>query len=183
MEKTIKIADLHLHAGNPRTIKDDRFKQLVKSIKDFPKMMELRPIIVDDKNIIVGGNQRFKALQELGMQEIPATWVRQAADFTPAELREFMIKDNIQFGQFDWTVLKADWIDKDLLDFGITLEDMPELEQPEKPPKTKTTDIHQITFHLSSSYKQKLLDILAQLDSNKDAALCKLIDEVEVLKD
>jgi ParB-like chromosome segregation protein Spo0J len=97
----IKLSDLKKNPNNPRLIKDDKFQKLVKSIENFPKMMELRPIIVNDQNIVLGGNMRLAALKELGYKEIPNEWVKKAKDLTPEQQNEFIVKDNVSFGAWD----------------------------------------------------------------------------------
>ena len=120
----MNINDIYSNQNNPRTIKDDKFKKLVASIKDFPKMMELRPIIIDDTNTILGGNMRYKALQEAGYTEIPDEWVKKANDLTEEEKKQFIIKDNLPFGDWDWDVLANEFEVKDLLDWGFDEKDL-----------------------------------------------------------
>ena len=98
----MKLSEIHINPSNPRLIKDDRFKKLVKSIEEFPKMMELRPIVVDTDGMILGGNMRFKALQELKYKDIPDAWVKRGDDLTDDEKRRFIIEDNVPFGEWDW---------------------------------------------------------------------------------
>lgn len=105
----MKISKLKLHENNPRLIKDGKFKKLVKSIKDFPKMLELRPLIVDEDFVIQGGNMRYKALLELGYTEIPDEWVKQVIDLTEEQKKEFMVKDNVNFGEWDFEELANTW--------------------------------------------------------------------------
>jgi len=81
----LKVSNLKLNPKNPRLIKDDKFRKLVRSIQDFPKMMELRPIVIDDKNMILGGNMRYRAIKELGMKEIPENWVKKAEEINDEE--------------------------------------------------------------------------------------------------
>lgn len=119
----IKLSKIKANPNNPRLIKDEKFKQLCNSIKSLPKMMELRPIVVDENNIVQGGNMRLKALQELGYKEIPATWVKQAKDFTPEELKEFIIKDNVGFGEWDWDMLANEWDTEQLTEWGLDIPD------------------------------------------------------------
>jgi len=119
----MKLSEIKLNPDNPRIIKDDRFKSLVKSIKDFPRMMELRPIIVDDNNIIQGGNMRYKALIELRYKDIPDNWVKRCGDLTPEQWREFVIKDNVSFGEWDYDLLANNWEQDKLLEWGLDLSD------------------------------------------------------------
>ena len=116
----MNIKDIKTNPDNPRIIKDDKFKKLVQSIKDFPKMMELRPIIVDENNVIQGGNMRYKALQELGYKDIPDEWVKQGKDLTPEQWAEFVIKDNVGFGEWEYGIL-ADWDLEKLEQWGLDL--------------------------------------------------------------
>lgn len=101
----LKLSSIKPNPDNPRIILDHKFIKLVESLKKFPKMMELRPIIIDDNGIVQGGNMRLKALNELGYDEIPDEWVKRAKDFTPEELKEFIIKDNVSFGDWDFDAL------------------------------------------------------------------------------
>lgn len=117
----MNIKDIKPNPNNPRIIKDDKFKKLVQSIKEFPKMMELRPIIVDENNIIQGGNMRYKALQELGYKDIPDEWVKQGKDLTPDQWKEFVIKDNVGFGEWDMQILSNDWNADLLIEWGIEI--------------------------------------------------------------
>ena len=115
----IKITKIKSNPNNPRVIKDNQFTKLVNSLQSFPKMMELRPIIVDDNWVIVGGNMRFKALQHLGYKELPDNWVKQAKEFSEDELKEFIIKDNLSFGEWDWDSLGNEWDEVDLTNWGL----------------------------------------------------------------
>jgi DNA modification methylase len=121
----IKLSDLKKNPNNPRLIKDDKFQKLVKSIENFPKMMELRPIIVNDQNIVLGGNMRLAALKELGYKEIPNEWVKKAKDLTPEQQNEFIVKDNVSFGAWDWDILANEWDSEQLVDWGL---DVPNFE-------------------------------------------------------
>jgi DNA modification methylase len=119
----IKLSKIKNNPNNPRLIKDDKFKKLCESIKALPKMMELRPIVVDDNFVVQGGNMRLKALNELGYKEIPETWVKEAKDFSEDELKEFIIKDNVGFGEWDWDDLANNWDTEKLEEWGL---DIPE---------------------------------------------------------
>jgi hypothetical protein len=112
----LKINKVLPNPENPRVIKDHKYKALVKSIKDFPKMLEIRPIVVNTDMVILGGNMRLRACQEAGLKEIP---VIVAKDLTESEQREFTIKDNVSFGEWDWDVLANDWDDSELNDWGL----------------------------------------------------------------
>ena len=119
----MKLSQVHVNPSNPRIIKDDRFAKLVKSIGEFPKMMELRPIIVDSEGMILGGNMRFKALKELKYKDIPDEWVKRAEELTDAEKRRFIIEDNVGFGDWDFEALQ-DWDKDQLMDWGVEFMDL-----------------------------------------------------------
>ena len=104
----MKLSEIKSNPNNPRIIKDDKFHKLVNSIKDFPQMMELRPIVIDENNIVLGGNMRLKALKELKYTEIADEWIKRASELTESEKQQFIIKDNVGFGDWDWELLAND---------------------------------------------------------------------------
>jgi hypothetical protein len=101
----MKLSEIKVNPDNPRLIRDEKFHRLVKSIDEFPKMMKLRPIVIDNNNVILGGNMRFKALKELGYKEVPNDWVKRADELTEDEKRRFIISDNAGFGEWEWETL------------------------------------------------------------------------------
>ncbi len=119
----ISIKDLIVNPDNPRLIKDKKFKTLCKSIKDFPRMLELRPIVIDDNNVILGGNMRLEALKQNGYTELPDGYVKRACELTEAQKKEFIVKDNVPFGEWDMDLLANNFDDKDLLDWGLDNSD------------------------------------------------------------
>lgn len=112
----VSIKEVIPNKSNPRIIKDDKFKKLVQSIKDFPEMLEIRPIVVDEKNIILGGNMRFKACIEAGLKEV---FIIKAKDLTEEQKQEFIVKDNVGFGEWDWDILANEWNIDNLKDWGL----------------------------------------------------------------
>lgn len=117
----IKISEIRENPNNPRIIKDEKFKKLVKSIKEFPQMLELRPIVVDDDMVVLGGNMRLKALKELNITEVP---IIKASQLTEEQKKEFIIKDNVGYGEWDWDMLANDWDDDLLDDWGLDIKDI-----------------------------------------------------------
>ena len=117
----MKVEELKVNKANPRQIRDEKFKKLKKSVKEFPKMMELRPIVIDDDGTILGGNMRFRALLELGYKEIPDSWVRKASELTDEEKQRFIIEDNVEFGEWDYDKLANEWDDELLNEWGLEL--------------------------------------------------------------
>ena len=119
--------EVKINPKNPRIIKDDKFKKLVQSIKDFPKMMELRPIVYDPATgYILGGNMRFKAVKEAGFKKIPDNWLRSADTLTEEEKQRFIIEDNVGFGEWDWSELANEWNVDELKEWGLDLPDFTE---------------------------------------------------------
>jgi hypothetical protein len=114
--QVVKIKDIKSNPNNPRVIKDDKFHKLCESIKAFPKMLELRPIVVNDDMIVLGGNMRLKALKHLGLTEAP---VIKASDLTEDQQRQFIIKDNVGFGEWDWDILANEWDTSELTEWGV----------------------------------------------------------------
>ena len=112
----VSISKVKPNQDNPRIIKDYKFKKLVQSIKDFPQMLELRPIVVNEDNIVLGGNMRLKACQEAGLKEVH---IIQAKDLTESQQREFIIKDNVGFGEWDWDLLANEWDNTQLGEWGL----------------------------------------------------------------
>lgn len=115
------LSELKLNPDNPRSIKKEKLDKLAQSIKDFPKMMIKRPIVYDENKVIIGGNMRYRAIQSLGMKEIPDEWVSDASDFTPDERYRFIMQDNAEMGETDWDVVSSLYEVADLESWGIDL--------------------------------------------------------------
>jgi ParB-like chromosome segregation protein Spo0J len=109
---------IKINPNNPRICKDHKFKQLVKSIQDFPQMLELRPIVIDENNIVLGGNMRLKACIEAGLTDVP---VKQAKELTEKQKKEFIVKDNVGYGEWDWDDLANNWNEQLLNEWGLDL--------------------------------------------------------------
>ena len=120
--QTVKINEVKSNPNNPRIIKDDKFKKLVASIKELPQMLELRPIVVNEDMIVLGGNMRLKACKEAGLKEIP---IIKASELNEEQQRAFIIKDNVGFGEWDWDALANEWDAEQLEEWGL---DVPNLE-------------------------------------------------------
>ena len=159
----VKTTDIHANENNPRILKDDKFKKLVQSIKDFPEMLEIRPIVVNNDMMVLGGNMRLKAIQEIGLKEIP---IIKAENLTDEQQREFLIKDNVGFGEWDWDALANDWDADELKDWGMDLpiimgepgEDELIGDEKNKPATMK------ITFETPEQLQKAEIDIQELLD-------------------
>lgn len=116
----MKLQDIKPNPNNPRTIKGNQLEKLKKSITEFPEMLELRPLVIDEDNVVIGGNMRLRALTELGIQEVPVTKV---VGLTDDQKKEFVIKDNLNYGDWNWDNISADWDMDDIGEWGL---DIPE---------------------------------------------------------
>tara|TARA_R110000803_G_scaffold21548_3_gene54233 strand:- start:3712 stop:4269 length:558 start_codon:yes stop_codon:yes gene_type:complete len=112
---TLKTTQIHPNKGNPRYIKDKAFKRLVRSLKDFPEMLEARPIVINPDNMVLGGNMRLAACKEAGIKEVPVY----RASWDEIKQKQFVITDNISYGEWDWDILGNDWDELPLNDWGL----------------------------------------------------------------
>jgi len=117
----IDIAQVKANPNNPRVIKDEAFRKLVASIKEFPEMLEIRPIVVNADMIVLGGNMRLRACKEAGMKKIP---IIKAEDLTEEQQRQFIIKDNVSGGEWVWEILANEWAPVDLTEWGLDVPGM-----------------------------------------------------------
>jgi hypothetical protein len=113
--ESLPISKVRPNSDNPRYIKDEKFKKLVQSLRDFPEMANVRPIVVNTEMVVLGGNMRLKAMQEAGWSEVPV----QVVDWSEEKQREFIIKDNVGFGEWDWDELANTWETEELTEWGL----------------------------------------------------------------
>lgn len=151
----IKLSKLKANPNNPRLIKDDKFEKLVKSLTEFPEMLEARPIVVNPDMVVLGGNMRLKACKEAGIKEAPVY----IASWDEVKQKQFIIKDNVGFGVWDWDILVNEWEQDELTDWGLDLpvdwgkEEVLEAEEddfdatPPEEPKTVLGDLYEIGEH------------------------------------
>ena len=171
----MRIQDIKPNPNNPRIIKDNKFKQLVKSIQDFPQMLELRPIVIDENNMVLGGNMRLKACIEAGLIDVP---VKQANDLTESQKKEFIIKDNVGFGEHNWDELANDW-DVDLLtEWGL---DIPNFDAEGFSDKNKELNLNDVSDSMTITLKYTeneyyiVKDTLLKLAPTPEQAIWKLL--------
>jgi ParB-like chromosome segregation protein Spo0J len=166
----MKLTNLKSNPSNPRIIKDDKFKKLVKSIKEFPEMMDKRPIVcvtdVDGKLYPLGGNMRLKALQELNFKEIPDTWVMLADSWTQEQRKEFIIKDNVGYGEWDWDDLANNWDEEFLTEWGL---DLPGFDK-----EVKLDDADDLSSEIKSLYR---IEIICSDEEHQENTYNKLIEQ------
>lgn len=122
----LNVKEINLNDQNPRTIDKNKLEKLIESIRNFPKMLEIRPVVVNKNRICLGGNMRVRAALKLGLKKIPVI-IRE--DLTEDEERQFIIKDNVSFGEWDWSVLKTEWELESLSDWGLDLPKMETVEE------------------------------------------------------
>jgi ParB-like chromosome segregation protein Spo0J len=115
---TVKISEVKSNPNNPRIIKDDKFQKLVKSIKEFPEMLNIRPIVVNADMVVLGGNMRLRACKEAGLKEVA---IIKASDLTEDQQKQFIIKDNVGFGEWDWEGLANQWDENELAEWGLDI--------------------------------------------------------------
>jgi ParB-like chromosome segregation protein Spo0J len=125
----IPISKVKANPNNPRIIKDEKFKKLVKSIQEFPQMLEIRPIVVNEEMIVLGGNMRLKACQEAGLKEVH---IIKASELTEEQQKEFIIKDNVGFGEWDWNDLANHWDAQQLEEWGLDIPGFENIEEKEQ---------------------------------------------------
>lgn len=162
MIKEINIKEIKPNPNNPRVLKDDKFKKLVQSLKEFPEMANVRPIVVNTEMIVLGGNMRLRAMQEAGWKKAPV----QIVDWSIEKQNEFIIKDNVGFGEWDWDVLANEWNESELTEWGLDLpifEPEPSLDELIGEEKNKPATM-KITFESPEQLQKAEIDIQELLD-------------------
>lgn len=171
----VPINTVKLAPNNPRVIKSDKFKKLVSSIKEFPEMLSLRPIVVDNDMVVLGGNMRLRACREAGLTEVP---VLRASEFTEEQKKEFVIKDNSSFGEWDWDVLANEWSITELADWGLDIpasyfddDKEPEFDKDELDEaldKYINSKVKQITLYFDNQQYEYVLRKLEEIAKEKE---------------
>ncbi len=168
--KTEKIAinKIKLNPNNPRLIKDDKFAKLVQSIKDFPEMLEIRPIVVNDDMIILGGNMRFKACKEAGLKEVS---IIKVSGLSAEKQREFLIKDNVSGGEWDWQLLQ-EWDSLELESWGLDVIgfdlDSDELGTDFSLPDGDKAPFQQMTFTLADEQAEQIKNAIQDIKETEE---------------
>ena len=176
--KYMKLRDIKPNPNNPRVLRDDKFQKLKQSITEFPKMLSLRPMVIDENNVVLGGNMRLRALQELGFTDVEEAWVKRSSDLTEDEKKRFIIADNVAFGEWDWDTLANDWEVVDLEAWGleipqfnqdINLDDFFEENNEEKEEKFK------ITLEYTQDDYNEVNEALKNHSGSKEQIIFKLL--------
>jgi len=146
MKQQVKISKVKGNPSNPRIIKNDKFKKLVKSIQEFPEMLKLRPIVVDEDMMVLGGNMRLKASKDAGLKEV---WIEVAEGLTEEQKKEFIVKDNVGFGEWEWDLLANEWDSVQLAEWGL---DVWENEDDKK----FDTDVNDISDSIGEEFRVEI---------------------------
>ena len=174
MIKKVKISEVKPNPNNPRLIKDDKFRKLVKSIQEFPDMLNVRPIVVNKDMIVLGGNMRLKAIKEAGHTEVAIEIV----DWTEQQQKEFIVKDNVGYGEWDWDDLANNWDEQELTEWGL---DIPNFNIEGFTDKNKELSLDDVTDSMTITLKYTedeyhiVKDALLKLAATPEQAIWKLL--------
>ena len=164
----VKLSEIKSNPNNPRIIKDDKFHKLVKSIKEFPKMLEIRPIVVNQDMIVLGGNMRLKASKEAGLKEV---FIVKADDLTEDEQKQFIIKDNVGFGEWDWEMLANEWEAEELEEWGLDLpgfDGVDDLGEDFTLPDGDKAPFQQMTFTLADEQAEQIKNAISDIKETQE---------------
>jgi len=170
--ESVKISKVKSNPDNPRIIKDDKFQKLVQSIKEFPEMLRIRPIVVNHELVVLGGNMRLKACKDAGMKDI---WIIQASDLTEEQQKQFVIKDNVGFGEWNWDILANEWDSQVLEEWGldvwvnqddIKIDNVDTEVEPDNSPRGSDDDYSVFELVMLHENKLQLLDTLNKVKQN-----------------
>lgn len=153
MIEKVKISVVKSNPNNPRIIKDNKFKKLVQSIEDFPEMLQLRPIVVNKDNVILGGNMRYKACIDAGLKEV---YIIKADKLTEQQQEEFIIKDNSNFGEWDWDLLANQFDTRELIQWGIDVPKF-DLDEDTKDLSEDIKESYRVEVELDTEEEQEKL--------------------------
>ena len=164
----VSINKVKPNENNPRFIKDYKFKKLVKSIKEFPEMLKLRPIVVNSDMVVLGGNMRLKACAEAGLKEV---YILKADELTEQQQREFIVKDNVGFGEWDWDILGNEWNSVQLEDWGMdnwqNIDDIETSDEFSLPDGDKEP-FQQQTYTLADAQAEQIKNAIADVKKTEE---------------
>tara|TARA_Y100001937_G_scaffold124774_1_gene190165 strand:- start:1436 stop:2029 length:594 start_codon:yes stop_codon:yes gene_type:complete len=168
MKKQIKSYKIQGNPNNPRIIKNDKYRKLVQSIKEFPEMLKLRPIVVDENMMILGGNMRWKASRDAGLKEV---WIDIAEGLSDEQKDEFIVKDNVNFGEWEWDMLANEWDSVQLAEWGLDVwqnEDDIETSDEFSLPDGDKSNLEQITYTLSSEQSNIIKEAIQDIKHTEE---------------
>ena len=175
MIQNVPINTVKANPNNPRIIKDDKFAKLVKSINEFPQMLNLRPIVVNDDMVVLGGNMRLKACKEAGLKEIP---IIKASELTEQQQKEFIVKDNVGFGEWDWNDLANNWDAEQLQEWGLDIPGFDNISFEDKNKELSLDDISDsMTINLKYTEEEYYIvkESLLKIAPTPEQAIWKLL--------
>jgi hypothetical protein len=168
MIQNVPINTVKANPNNPRIIKDDKFAKLVKSINEFPQMLNLRPIVVNDDMVVLGGNMRLKACKEAGLKEIP---IIKASELTEQQQKEFIVKDNVGYGEWDWSDLANNWDSDQLEEWGLDIpgfSDVEDLGENFSLPDGDKAPFQQMTFTLADEQATQIKNAIEDIKATEE---------------
>ena len=168
MIQNVPINTVKANPNNPRIIKDDKFTKLVKSINEFPQMLNLRPIVVNDDMVVLGGNMRLKACKEAGLKEIP---IIKASELTEQQQKEFIVKDNVGYGEWDWSDLANNWDSDQLEEWGLDIpgfSDVEDLGENFSLPDGDKAPFQQMTFTLADEQATQIKNAIEEIKGTEE---------------
>jgi hypothetical protein len=166
--RSVKLSEIKSNPNNPRIIRDDKFRKLVNSIQEFPKMLEIRPIVVNADMIVLGGNMRLKACKEAGLKEVPVIF---ADDLTEDEQKQFIIKDNVGFGEWDWDMIANEWDAIELQEWGFDIpgfDNVEDLGEDFTLPEGDKAPFQQMTFTLADEQAEQIQNAIADIKQTQE---------------
>ncbi len=166
----VKLSKVKNNPNNPRLIKDYKFKKLVNSIKEFPEMLKIRPIVVNEDMIVLGGNMRLKACREAGLKEV---FIIKVSELTEEQQREFVIKDNSGFGEWDWDMLANEWDNAQLNEWGL------DVWQPDKEVDYSILNDIDLDEKVDNMYQQTKKSIILEYPADGFEIIKKLYDKLK----
>jgi hypothetical protein len=167
MVKKVKISEIKPNPNNPRLIKDDKFRKLVKSIQEFPDMLNVRPIVVNKDMVVLGGNMRLKAIKEAGHSEVAIDIV----DWTEDQQKQFIVKDNASFGEWDWSDLANNWDSEELTDWGVDIigfSNVEDLGEDFSLPNGDKSPFQQMTFTLADEQAEQIKNAIEEIKRTEE---------------
>lgn len=168
MIQNVPINTVKANPNNPRIIKDDKFAKLVKSINEFPQMLNLRPIVVNDDMVVLGGNMRLKACKEAGLKDIP---IIKASELTEQQQKEFIVKDNVGYGEWDWSDLANNWDSEQLEEWGLDIpgfSDVEDLGENFSLPDGDKAPFQQMTFTLADEQATQIKNAIDDIKATEE---------------
>jgi hypothetical protein len=168
MIQNVPIKTIKANPNNPRIIKDDKFEKLVKSINEFPQMLNLRPIVVNDDMVVLGGNMRLKACKEAGLKDIP---IIKASELSEQQQKEFIVKDNVGYGEWDWSDLANNWDSDQLEEWGLDIpgfSDVEDLGENFSLPDGDKAPFQQMTFTLADEQATQIKNAIDEIKGTEE---------------